>query len=127
MHKSFHGFVAMIWLLLTSSAGAQNLYCNETPYWKVSSVARSANEGELLLAIETVDARGTPQAISVSATSGSTRYVMHQSFVGWTFAVHVLEDEWRRMAKIGTQAWCDGRMRSYEETVVPISTLGERA
>jgi hypothetical protein len=117
----------MTWCLLTSSVAAQNLYCSEPPHWKVSGVARSANEGELVLAIEAIDARGMPQVISVPARSRTTRYVTYQSHAGWTFAVHVLEEEQGRTARVGTQAWCDGRMRSYDEAVLPIQASGDRA
>ena len=127
MRKYFHSFLAMIGLLLTSSAGAQNLYCSEAPPWKVSSVARSASAGEFVLAIETLDAGRAPQVISVTVTAGTARYVTYQSHVGWTFAVYAVEDEQGRTARVGTQAWCDGRMRSYDEAVLPIQASGDRA
>ena len=118
--------LALTLLLLTSSADAQNLYCSEAPHWKVSSVTRSASDSELVLAIETIDVRGTPQTISISTASGATRFVTQSSYDGWTFAIHVQEDDRRRTARIGTQAWCDGRMRSYDETVLPVLTQGDR-
>ena len=79
-----------------------------------------------MLAIETADARGMVQLISVSTTSGSTRYVTDHNYAGWTFAVHVKEDERRRTATVGIQAWCDGRMRGYDETVLPVQVVLDR-
>lgn len=127
MRKTLHKLLAITLLVLTSSVGAQNLYCSEAPHWKVSSVTRSADENGFVLAIETVDATGTVQVISVSTTSGSTRYVTSTSHVGWTFAIYVQEDDRRRTARVGTQAWCDGRMRGYDEIVLPVLMRGERA
>lgn len=127
MRETLHNLLAITLLVLAGSVSAQNLYCSEAPPWKVSSVTRSADESEFVLAIETVDARGTAQVISVSTNSGSARYVTSTSHAGWTFAIYVQEDERRRTARVGTQAWCDGRMRSYDEIVLPVLTLGERA
>ena len=126
MRHKMHYLLATT-VLLTCSANAQNLFCSEAPHWKVSGVTRGANDRELVLAIETVDAAGAAQVISVSTTSGSTRFVTYTSYGGWTFAIHTQEDEQRRTAIVGTQAWCDGRMRSYHEAVLPVVTQGDRA
>ena len=110
--------LAILLLMTTSLVAAQNLFCSEAPHWKVSSVTQTPSDGELVLAIETVDAEGAVQLMMVSTTSGSTRYVTTQSSSGWTFAVHVQKEEQRRTARVGTQAWCDGRMRAYDEIVL---------
>ena len=125
MVKRPRSILAIFVLLSASLVSAQNLYCSVTPPWKVSSVTQDSSDGELSLAVETIDAQGLVQHITVSTTSGSTRYVTsHHS--GWTFAIHVQEDERLRTARVGTQAWCDGRMRAYDETVLPIQLTQDR-
>lgn len=126
MVKCRLSILAVFLLLATSLVGAQNIFCSVTPPWKVSSVTQNSSNGELLLAIETADARGMVQLITVSTTSGSTRYVTDHNYAGWTFAVHVQEDERRRTATVGIQAWCDGRMRGYDETVLPVQVVLDR-
>lgn len=126
MAKSLQNILAVLVLLATSSVSAQNLFCSVTPPWKVSSVTQNSSDGDLSLAIETIDARGVAQLITISTASGSTRYVTYHNYAGWTFAIHVQEDEQRRTARVGTQAWCDGRMRGYDETVLPIQMTLDR-
>ena len=115
---------SLISLLAASSVSAQSLACSVTPQWKVSSVTQGVNDEGLSLAIETTDARGTVRQITVSIALGSTVYVVTQP--GWNFAVHVQEDERPRTAKVSTQAWCDGRMRGYDEAVLPIQMTLDR-
>ena len=118
--------LAILLLMTTSLVAAQNLFCSEAPHWKVSSVTQTPSDSELVLAIETVDAEGAVQLMMVSTTSGSTRYVTTQSSSGWTFAVHVQKEEQRRTARVGTQAWCDGRMRAYDEIVLLVLATLDR-
>ena len=118
--------LAILLLMTTSLVAAQNLFCSEAPHWKVSSVTQTPSDGELVLAIETVDAEGAVQLMMVSTTSGSTRYVTTQSSSGWTFAVHVQKEEQRRTARVGTQAWCDGRVRAYDEIVLLVLATLDR-
>ena len=110
--------------LAANSVSAQSLVCSVTPQWKVSSVTQGLNDEELSVAIETTDARGTVRQITVSIALGSTVSVVTQR--GWNFAVHVQEDERPRTAKVSTQAWCDGRMRGYDEAVLPIQMTLDR-
>jgi len=111
---------SLICLFATSSVSAQSLVCSVTRDWKVSSVSQSLNDAELSLAIETTDARGTVHQMTVSIPLGSTRFVTQYGRAGWNFAVHVQENEQPRTAKVSTLAWCDGRMRGYDEAVLPI-------
>ena len=116
----------LISLLAASSVSAQSLVCSVTPQWKVSSVTQGLNDEELSVAVETTDARGTVRQITVSIALGSTRHVTQHGHAGWNFAVHVREDERPRTAKVSTQAWCDGRMRGYDEAVLPIQMTLDR-
>ncbi|MEO8186073.1 MAG: hypothetical protein ABI580_01760 [Burkholderiaceae bacterium] len=111
---------SLLSLFATSSVSAQSLVCSVTRHWKVSSVTQSSNDEEVSLAIETTDARGTIQQMTVSIPLGSTRFVTQHGRAGWNSAVHVQESERPQTAKVSTLAWCDGRMRGYDETVLPI-------
>lgn len=115
---------SLISMFAASSVSAQSLTCSVTPHWKVSSVTQGSNDEELSLAVETTDARGTVQQMTVSIHLGSTVYVMPRT--GWNFAVYVQEDERPRTARVSTQAWCDGRMRGYDEAVLPIQMTLDR-
>ena len=117
---------ALASLLATGSANAQSLVCSVTPQWKVTSVTQTSSDGDLSLAVETTDARGEVQLITVSVALGSTRYVTYDGRAGWTFAVVVLEDERPRTVKVSTQALCDGRMRGYDEAVLPVLVALDR-
>ena len=116
---------SLISLCAASSVSAQSLVCSVTPQWKVSSVTQTSNE-ELSLAIETTDARGTVQQMTVSIPLGSTLHVAQHGRAGWNFVVHVQHDERPQTAKVSTQAWCDGRIRGYDEAVLPIQITLDR-
>jgi hypothetical protein len=126
MVTGLHKIFVTLLLLATSSVGAQNLFCSLTPPLKISSITQNTSDGELLLSIETIDPRGTPQLIAVSIPPGETRFIRHHSQGGWAFAIHVQEDQRHRTVKVSTQAWCDGRVRGFDETVVPIQVVHDR-
>lgn len=117
---------ALVSLLATGSADAQSLVCSVTPQWKVTSVTQTSSDGELLLAVETTNARGAVHQITLPMVPGSTRHVTQTGRAGWTFAVHVQEDERPRTVKVSTQALCDGRMRGYDEAVLSVVVALDR-
>ena len=118
-------FVTLLWLA-AGSVNAQSFVCSVTPQWQVVSVTQTASDGELSLSIDTTDARGTVQQIALSIPVGSTRYVTYAGRAGWTFVVHVQEDERPRTVRVSTQASCDGRVRGYDEAVLPIQVMLDR-
>ena len=120
-------FVTLLFLV-AGSVSAQSLICSVTPQWKVWSVTQTSSDGEVALAIETTDAGGTIQQITLSIPAGSTRYVSYQGAgrAGWTFVVHVQEGEHPRTVRVSTQASCDGRVRGYDEAVLPIQVMLDR-
>ena len=120
-------FVTLLFLA-AGSVNAQSLVCSVTPQWKVSSVTQTSSDGELSLAIETTDAGGTVQQITLSIPAGSTRYVTYRGAgrAGWTFVLHVQEGEHPRTVRVSTQASCDGRVRGYDEAVLPIQVMLDR-
>ena len=113
-------------LLAVSSANAQSLACSVTPQWKVTSVTQTSSDGELSLAVETTDARGSVHQLTLPIVPGSVRHVTQTGRAGWTFAVLVREDERPRTVKVSTQALCDGRMRGYDEAVLPVLVALDR-
>ena len=118
-------FVTVL-LLATSSVDAQNVFCTLTPPLRVTGITQSLSDGEFSLSIETIDSRGVPHVIAMSVPPGQSRFLTHQSHIGWAFSIHVQEEQPLLTAKVSTQAWCDGRVRGFDETVVPIRIVLDR-
>ena len=126
MVAGIHKIFATVLLLATSSADAQNVFCTLTPPLKVAGIKQNLSDGEFSLSIETIDARGALHVIAMSVPPGESRFLRHQSHGGWAFSIHVQEEQALRTARVSTQAWCDGRVRGFDETVVPIQIVLDR-
>ena len=103
MVASLHKIFVTALLLATSSANAQNVFCTLTPPLKVTGITQNLSNGEFSLSIETIDSGGALRVIAMSIPPGETWILRHQ-IDGWSFAIHVQEEQPLRTVRVSTQS-----------------------
>ena len=107
-------------LSISSGASAQSALCQLTPEWKVLSVTQTSYQGDLLLSVETTDDQGLLRTLAVRIQSSQPSYVTASGHLGWTIRFSVEADLDFRSVKVWTEAWCDRRLKYFDETVLPL-------
>jgi hypothetical protein len=110
----------VVLLSISSGVGAQSPYCQLMPEWKVLSVTETSNQGDLLLSVQTTDDQGVPHTLAVPVRASRPSYLMTDGYFGWTIRFSVEADFDFRSVKVWTEAWCDRRLKYFDETVLPL-------